>query len=69
MTFPAEEAVGDAATAAEFSSDLRARYGLRSPDAIQVATAVHQRADSFVTNDAGLRRIKEIQVMLARVAE
>ena len=56
------------ANVADISSDLRARYGLRTPEAIQVATAIHQRADAFVTNDAGLRRVKEIQVMLARAA-
>ena len=57
------------ANVADISSDLRARYGLRTPDAIQVATAIHQRADAFVTNDAGLRRDEEIRVMLARAAE
>lgn len=56
------------ARVADISSDLRARYGIRTPDAIQVATAIQQRADSFVTNDAGLRRIKEIRVTLPRVA-
>jgi len=56
------------ANLADISSDLRARYGLRTPDAIQVATAIHQRADAFVTNDAGLRRIKEIKIMLSRAA-
>lgn len=56
-------------TVADISSNLRARYGLRTPDAIQVATAIHQRADAFVTNDTGLRRVKEIQVMLARATE
>ncbi len=56
------------ANVADISSDLRARYGLRTPDAIQVATAIHQRADAFVTNDAGLRRIKEIRVTIPRAA-
>lgn len=53
---------------ADISSDLRFRYGLRTPDAIQVATAIHQRADAFVTNDEGLRRIKEIKINLPRAA-
>jgi predicted nucleic acid-binding protein len=56
------------ANVADISSDLRARYGLRTPDAIQVATAIHQRADAFVTNDEGLRRIKEIKTTLPRAA-
>lgn len=33
-----------------------------------VATAIHQRADAFVTNDAGLRRIREIRVTIPRAA-
>ena len=56
------------ANVADISSDLRARYGLRTPDAIQVATAIHQRADAFVTNDEGLLRIKEIKITLPRAA-
>lgn len=56
------------ANVADISSDLRARYGIRTPDAIQVATAIHQRADAFVTNDAGLRRIKEIRVTIPHAA-
>ena len=54
------------ASVADISSDLRARYGLRTPDAIQVAAAIHQRADAFVTNDAGLRRIREIRMTIPR---
>ena len=53
---------------AYISSDLRARYGLRTPDAIQIATAIHQRADAFVTNDAGLRKVREIRIQLPRPA-
>jgi predicted nucleic acid-binding protein len=37
---------------------LRARYTLRTPDALLVATARRQAAQAFVTNDRALRRIK-----------
>jgi predicted nucleic acid-binding protein len=37
---------------------LRARYGLRTPDALLVATARRHAARAFVTNDDGLRRVK-----------
>ena len=67
-SFPNLHFVPFDASLADISSDLRARYGLRTPDAIQVATAIHQRADTFVTNDEGLRRIKEIKITLPRAA-
>jgi len=67
-SFPNLHFVPFDARVADISSDLRARYGLRTPDAIQVATAIHQRADAFVTNDTGLRRIKEIKITLPRAA-
>lgn len=37
---------------------LRARYGIRTPDALLVATALGEAAGGFVTNDGGLRRVK-----------
>lgn len=36
---------------AEKAAELRASHGFRTPDAIQLATAVHAKADSFLTND------------------
>lgn len=35
---------------------LRARLGLRTPDALQIAAALEQGATAFVTNDHELRR-------------
>ena len=67
-SFPNLHFVAFDVTVADISSDLRARYGLRTPDAIQVATAIHQRAEAFVTNDEGLRRVKEIKVTVPPAA-
>jgi predicted nucleic acid-binding protein len=36
---------------AEEAAQLRSRYGLRTPDAIQLATAILSGARSFLTND------------------
>ena len=36
---------------------LRATYGLRTPDAIHAATALHQKADVILTNDKHFNRI------------
>jgi predicted nucleic acid-binding protein len=43
---------------AKEAARLRARYGMRTPDALLVATALDEKADAFVTNDTRLRRLK-----------
>jgi predicted nucleic acid-binding protein len=65
-TFPNLHLIPFDARIAEISSDLRARYDLPTPDAIQVATALQQGAETFVTNDARLKRIRELRVTLPR---
>ena len=39
---------------AEEAARLRAEYNIRTPDAIQMATAIHEGASFFLTNDARL---------------
>lgn len=46
------------------AADLRANHRLRPADAVQVAACIRRGATAFVTNDAGLRRVGEIQVLL-----
>lgn len=48
----------------ELSSELRAIYGLNTPDAIHVATAIDFGADKFITNDKRLKMINEIKIEL-----
>lgn len=49
---------------AERSADLRGRYNLRTPDALHLAAALETRCDSFLTNDLGLRRVKELTILV-----
>lgn len=49
---------------ARIGAELRATYGLRTPDAFQIAACLAHGADAFVTNDRRLRRVKEIDVVL-----
>jgi len=46
----------------EHATDIRARYNVRSADAIHLATALHKVADAFVTGDRQLARCKELNV-------
>ncbi len=49
---------------AERAADLRARYGLQLPDTCQIAAALEAGASVFVTNDAPLRRVTELTVLV-----
>jgi len=48
----------------EVASDLRARYNVATPDAILIATAIDFGADTFITNDQTLKKVKEIGIEL-----
>lgn len=49
---------------AETAADLRARYNLRTPDALHVATAMVAHCDALLTNDAGFKRVTEITILV-----
>lgn len=48
---------------AERAAQLRAMYGMRTPDAIQIAVGLQYGADVLLTNDNGLKRVSEIRVV------
>ena len=48
------------------AAEIRARHGMRTPDAIMLATALECGATLAVTNDAAWRKIQEIDVLLLR---
>lgn len=45
------------------AAELRARYNLRTPDAVQIASALHAGASAFLTNDSDLSRVTELRVI------
>ncbi len=51
---------------AEGAARLRARYRLKTPDAIHLATALAARASAFVTTDRRLSRVRELDVRVLR---
>jgi predicted nucleic acid-binding protein len=46
------------------AAGYRAKYGLKTPDSIQMATAIYSSADYFLTNDIRLKAVKEIEVLI-----
>ena len=55
------------ATSAQIAADaarIRAVYGLKTPDAIQLATALSEKATAFLTNDAAIGSLPGIEVII-----
>ena len=48
---------------ADIGARMRAKYPLKTPDAILLATAIHAGATGFIGNDAQLKRVTEIDVL------
>jgi predicted nucleic acid-binding protein len=42
---------------------MRTEYGIRVPDALQIAAALEARTTAFVTNDRQLARLQELRVL------
>ena len=64
LTFPNLRFAALDQRVAELASTLRARYVMRTPDAIQIATAMSEGATMFVTNNSELKKATEIQIVL-----
>jgi predicted nucleic acid-binding protein len=64
LTSPGVRTLSIDPTTAERAADLRARYGFRLPDALQVAVAIEERCEAFLTNDRRLARITELRVLV-----
>jgi predicted nucleic acid-binding protein len=49
---------------AEVAALVRARHGIRLPDALQVAAAIQGEATLFITNDKRLKKIDAFEVLI-----
>ncbi|MGB7533127.1 MAG: PIN domain-containing protein [Halobacteriota archaeon] len=49
---------------AEEAARLRAEHNIRTPDAIQLATAIHEGASFFLSNDARLPPLPTLQILV-----
>ena len=52
------------APVAENAARLRATYGLRLPDAIQIAFAIDTGCEAILCNDHSMRRVTELSVLI-----
>jgi predicted nucleic acid-binding protein len=51
------------ATVARCGAALRARYNLRTPDAIQIAVGIETGCEAFLTNDLKLERVDDLRII------
>ena len=63
-TYPNLEWIAPNLEIADRAAKLRALHGLRTPDALQAATAVHAGATGLVTNDPVFERAKDFETLL-----
>ena len=49
---------------AENAAELRARYNLRTPDALQIASAIVTGCQAFITNDTVFKRVNELSILV-----
>ena len=57
------------AAIAERAAALRARYTLRTPDALQIATALQAGCQGFLTNDVALTRVTSPRMLVLHELE
>jgi len=56
--FPLEQTIAEKAAA------IKAQFNFKTPDCIQLATAMRKQADVFVTNDSQLKRFNDVEVLV-----
>ena len=46
------------------AADIRVRYNLKLPDALQIATAIQSNCDAFLTNDLQFKKVRELSILV-----
>ena len=49
---------------AKIGAQIRGQYGIRTPDALQIACAIRSDCKQFVTSDRRLKRISSIEMVI-----
>ncbi len=54
---------------AETAAEIRATYGYKTPDSIQLASAVHTGSDIFYTNNLRLNQFHELKILTMKTEQ
>jgi predicted nucleic acid-binding protein len=65
-TYPHLEWIAPSLQIADRAAQLRAEHNLRTPDALQAATALEREATGFVSNDPAFKRVEGIEVIVLK---
>ncbi len=63
-TYPNLEWIAPTLEIADLAARIRALHRLRTPDALQAATAVHAKAAGLITNDPVFQRVEGLQTLV-----
>jgi predicted nucleic acid-binding protein len=63
-TFPNLTWVAPMVEIADVAARLRSSYRLKTPDAIQAATAIYSKASVFISNDSVFKRVTEMDSLV-----
>jgi predicted nucleic acid-binding protein len=63
-TYPRLEWIAPDLEIADIAARFRARYRMRTPDALQAATAAHSRATGLIANDSVFARVEAFETLL-----
>ena len=63
-TYPNLDWVAPNLEIADLAARLRALYRLRTPDALQAATAIHAGTTAFITNDPVFERVEGFEALI-----
>ncbi len=63
-TYPHLEWIEPTLEVADLAARLRAQYNLRTPDALQIATALSWQATGFISNDPVFQRVAEMETLI-----
>ena len=63
-TYPHLEWIEPTLEIADLVARLRAEYNLKTPDALQAATALACQATGFISNDTGFKRVGGLEALI-----
>ena len=63
-TYPNLEWIAPNLEIADLAARIRALHRLRTPDALQAATAVHTQSRGLITNDPAFERVEGFETMV-----